>query len=45
MIDFINGNYQAALESWQKVIQQDDLCRHELRSWVEKANAKLNHSN
>jgi len=44
LIDFINGNYQAALESWQKALQQNKLSRHDLHSWIERAKAKLNNS-
>jgi len=44
LIDFINGNYQAALESWQKVLQQNKLSRHDLHLWIERARAKLDNS-
>jgi lipopolysaccharide biosynthesis regulator YciM len=37
----INGDYEKAVASWKKVIQQDGMLKLELQPWIEKAQAKL----
>jgi uncharacterized HAD superfamily protein len=41
LIDFINGDYEKAAASWEKVVQYDVTLKHELQPWIEKAKAKL----
>ena len=41
MLDFINGDFQKAVTSWEKVIQSDVTLKRELQPWIEKAKAKL----
>jgi lipopolysaccharide biosynthesis regulator YciM len=38
---FINGDYEKAITSWEKVIHQDATRKQELQPWIEKAHAKL----
>ena len=39
MIDFINGDYEKAVTSWEKVIQTDATAKREIQPWIEKAKA------
>jgi tetratricopeptide (TPR) repeat protein len=41
LIDFINGDYEKAIASWEKVIQQDNTSKRELQPWIEKAQSKF----
>jgi tetratricopeptide (TPR) repeat protein len=41
LLDFVNGDYEKAVASWQKVIAQDPTLKLGLQSWIEKAQAKL----
>ncbi|MGA3265368.1 MAG: hypothetical protein ABSE16_00940 [Verrucomicrobiota bacterium] len=41
MIDFISGDFEKAIASWQKVIQNNASLKIELEPWIEKAQAKL----
>jgi hypothetical protein len=41
LIDFINGDYEKATASWEKVVQHDVTLKRELQPWIEKAKAKL----
>ena len=45
MIDFINSDYQKAVDSWQKAIQHDASLGRELQPWIEKAKGKLTSAN
>jgi lipopolysaccharide biosynthesis regulator YciM len=41
MLDFIAGNYNEAINDWNKIIQQDASIKSELQPWIDKAQAKL----
>lgn len=41
LLDFINGDYEKAIASWEKVIAQDAALKQELQPWIEKAQIKL----
>jgi lipopolysaccharide biosynthesis regulator YciM len=39
LVDFINGDYQKAVDSWEKAIQQDSSAKQLLQRWIDKAKA------
>jgi tetratricopeptide (TPR) repeat protein len=41
MLDFISGDYDRALVSWEKAIQQDAAVQRELQVWMQRARANL----
>ena len=42
MIYFINGEYQLAINCWQKYLAKDPFMQPELQPWIEKAKARQN---
>jgi tetratricopeptide (TPR) repeat protein len=40
MVDFINGENQKAIDSWQSAIQRAASLKRELQPWIEKAKAR-----
>lgn len=41
MINFIEGNYQKAVDSFEKAIQHDSSAQHLLQPWIEKAKSEV----